>query len=33
MRIGTGFFGIVTSTNEMKGSVDNAGYLWQTVKQ
>jgi hypothetical protein len=33
IRIGPSLFGIVTSANEMKGSVDKAGYLWQATKQ
>jgi hypothetical protein len=33
MRISPTFFGIVTSVNDMKGSVDKAGYLWQATKQ
>jgi hypothetical protein len=33
IRIDTGFFGIVTSATEMKGSVDKAGYLWYATKQ
>jgi hypothetical protein len=33
IRISPAFFGIVTSANEMKGSVDKPGYLWQATKQ
>jgi hypothetical protein len=32
-RIGSNFFGIITSANTMKGSVDNAAYTWQATKQ
>ncbi len=33
VRISPSFFGIITSTNEMRGSVDKPGYLWQATKQ
>lgn len=33
IRISTVFFGMITSGSKMKGSVDNAVYIWQTTKQ
>jgi len=33
VRISTIFFGIITSGGKMKGSVDNAGVIWQATKQ
>ena len=33
IRINKGFFGIITSSTEMKGSVDNVANLWEVVKQ
>jgi hypothetical protein len=33
IRISTVFFGIITSGGKMKGSVDNAVYIWQATKQ